>query len=169
MPHGFDQGLVGQDAGLLTTEEMQAARDRFEVTPGYQFRFEEGLRALDRSASARGRLLGGGYGRELVRYGQGVASAEFENYANRLASLALMGQGATTASATLGSGTAGNIGNLLTSGAQGRAGTLMSGAAGQANALLGAGTARASGYAGVANAAMGGIGNLLYGRAWGLF
>ena len=152
---------LGQDSGLLTTEEMQAARDRFMETPGYQFRFDEGLRALDRSASARGRLLGGGYGRELTRYGQGIASGEFENYANRLASLALMGQGATTASATLGSGMAGNIGNLLMSGAQGRAGTLMGGAAGQANALMGAGTARASGFAGVANAASGGVSNYL--------
>ena len=149
---GVENGLgpVGQDAGLLTTEEMQAARDRFMETPGYQFRFDEGLRALDRSASARGRLLGGGYGRELTRYGQGVASAEFENYANRLASLALMGQRATTASATLGAGAAGNI-----------ASTRMAGAAGEANMLMGAGTARASGYAGAANAASGGVSNYL--------
>ena len=72
-----------------------------------------------------------------------------------------MGQGATTA--TLGAQTAGNVGNLLMSGAQGRAGTLMMGAAGQTNALMAAGTARASGYAGVANALTGGAQNwMLY-------
>ena len=143
--------IQGQDAGLLTTEEMQAARDRFMETPGYQFRFDEGLRALDRSASARGRLLGGGYGRELTRYGQGVASAEFENYANRLASLAGMGMGATTASATLGENAAGRI-----------ASTMMTGAGQQGSTIMAAGTARASGYVGATNAAMGGINNLLW-------
>ncbi len=133
---------------FLSQEEMQTARDRFMETPGYQFRFDEGIRALDRSASASGRLRGGGYTRELQRYGQGIASAEFENYANRLSGIAGMGQGSTVATGTLGAQSAGNIGNALQFGAQA-----------QGNALMAAGTARASGYAGAANAATGGVQN----------
>ena len=140
---------VGRE-GMLSPEEMEEARGRFMETPGYQFRFDEGIRALDRSASATGRLRGGGYTRELTRYGQGVAAEEFGTYANRLASLAGMGQGSTIATGTLGVQTAGNIGNLL-----------MSGARSQGSAIMAAGTARASGYAGVANAFSGGVQNYL--------
>ena len=153
-PEGFPNTTGGEEgsSGFLSQEEMQAARDRFMETPGYQFRFDEGIRALDRSASATGRLRGGGYTRELTRYAQGVASGEFENYANRLSGLAGMGQGSTVSTGTLGVQTGANIGN-----------TLMAGAAGQGNALMAAGTARASGYAGAANAASGGAQNwMLY-------
>ena len=138
------------EAGVLSTEEMQAFRDRFTETPGYQFRFDEGIRALDRSASATGRLRGGGYTRELQRYGQGIAADEFQNYANRLSGIAGMGQGATTTTGTLGVATGANIGN-----------TLQAGAAQQGNALMAAGTARASGYAGAANVVSGGVNNYL--------
>lgn len=147
---------VGRE-GMLSDEEMEDARSRFMETPGYEFRFDEGMRALDRSASARGKLRGGGYGRELIRYGQGVASGEFENYANRLAGIAGMGQGATTATGTLGVQTGANIGNALQTGANA-----------QGNAIMAAGTARASGYAGVANAASGGVSNYLTAQWAGL-
>lgn len=140
---------VGRD-GLLSDDEVAAARDRFRSSPGYEFAFDEGLRALDRSASASGRLMGGGYGRELTRYGQGMASQQFDRYADRLASIAGMGQGATNASATLGAQAANTIG-----------GQLMAGAANQGSALMQAGTARASGYAGIGRAASGAVNNYL--------
>lgn len=146
--------LEGQIATSMQGGEGGAAPDysAFFKSPGYEFRFDEGVRARDRSASARGTLLGGGYGRELTRYGQGFATGEFTNYANRLAALAGMGQGSTTATATLGAQTGANIGN-----------TLMSGARGQGAAIMAAGTARASGYAGAANAITGGAQNwMLY-------
>jgi hypothetical protein len=123
----------------------------FFKSPGYQFRFDEGLRALDRSASARGRLTTPGYGRELTRYGQEYATNEFNAYADRLAGLAGSGQSATGSTAAAGAGAANAI-----------SGALQSGAAGQANALLAAGTARASGYVGAANSANAGIQNYLF-------
>lgn len=64
----------------------------FQTDPGYQFRFEEGQRALDRGAAARGGLLSGGYGRKAIRYGQGFASNEYTNVYNRIANIAGMGQ-----------------------------------------------------------------------------
>lgn len=135
---------------FLSRDEMAAARSRFMETPGYQFRMEEGVNALDRSAAARGNLRGGGYAQALTRYAQGVASDEFNNYANRLAGIAGMGQGATQSVATLGQNTANSISN-----------TLMAGAGMQGNALMAAGTARASGFAGAANSINSGMQNIL--------
>jgi hypothetical protein len=142
-------GGSGSD-GLLSRDEMQDARSRFQETPGYQFSFDEGVRALDRSASARGILGGGGYGRELTRYGQGMASQEFGNYANRLASIAGMGQQATTTGVQAGMQTARNI-----------SGIQMAGGAQQGAAMQNAATARASGYAGVGSALNKGMENYL--------
>jgi hypothetical protein len=55
-----------------TAEDL--ARD-----PSYQFRLAEGQRALERGASARGGLLGGGAMRGLERYAQDYASQEYGN------------------------------------------------------------------------------------------
>lgn len=132
---------VGEN-GALSDEDMQAARDRFQTTPGYEFAFEEGRRALDRSASARGTLRGGGYGRELTRYGQGMANQEFNSYADRLAGLAQMGQNSSAQTGTAGMQSAGQVGSAL-----------MTGAGQQGQAMQNAATARASGYAGVGQSA----------------
>ena len=127
---------IGRE-GLLSDEDVAAARERFKETPGYEFRFDEGTRALDRSASARGRLQSGGYGRELIRYGQGVASQEFDKYANRLAGLAGAGQQATGATAQAGTASSTAMANAY-----------LTGGGMQAYYRAGEGTARASGYAG---------------------
>lgn len=135
-------GITGAGHGrILEPDEIRANYDNFYAgfgeSPDYRFAFDEGQKALDKSASARGRLQSGGYGRELVRYGQGMASQQFDKYANRLASLAGIGQTATTQGAVLGQRTAENVGS----------------------ALQDAGTARASGYTGMANAVNSGISN----------
>ncbi len=49
----------------------------FLEDPGYQFRLDEGMKALERSASARGRLASGGTMKDMTRFGQGLASQEF--------------------------------------------------------------------------------------------
>ncbi len=82
----------------------------FFQSPGYQFRQDEGIRAIDRSASARGQLMSGGTLRELQRYGQGLASSEFGNYANRLSAIAGIGQTAAFGGGQLGAQAAGQVG-----------------------------------------------------------
>lgn len=78
--------------------------------PGYQFRLQEGMKALQGSAAAKGSLNSGGTLKALSRYGQDVASEEYNNAYNRfnadkdrrfnrLASLAGLGQ---TANAQVG-------------------------------------------------------------------
>lgn len=55
----------------------------FEADPGYQFRLQEGQKAMDRSAAARGNLLSGGQAKALTQYNQGMASQEYGNAFNR--------------------------------------------------------------------------------------
>lgn len=52
---------------------------QFEADPGYQFRMSEGLKALERSASARGILQSGGTLKDITRFGQDAASQEYQN------------------------------------------------------------------------------------------
>jgi hypothetical protein len=125
--------------------------EQFQADPGYAFRQAEGMKALERSAAARGGLLSGGTLKGIQRFGQDLASQEYSNAFNRYqveraARLnplqSLMGSGQSSA-------------NTLT-GAAGQLGQ------GQAQSQLAAGQARASGYVGGANAlsgALGGIGN----------
>lgn len=123
-----------REAGLRGLAQYEGTLGpSFQESPGYRFAFDEGVRAIDRGASARGLLGSGGRLRELTRYGQGVANQEFGGYQNRLASLAGIGQTATGTTAALGANAANNIGTTTMAGGQAQA----AGQIGQANALLG--------------------------------
>lgn len=148
--------------------------DQFQADPGYSFRMDEGMKALERSAAARGGLLSGSAMKGIQRFGQGLASDEYTNAFNRyqternarLAPLqSLAGVGQTSASQigqagqamTAGIGQsnqamASNLGNLYTSNASNLGNLYTSTASNNANALMGAANARASGYVGQANA-----------------
>lgn len=51
--------------------------------PGYQFRQREGMGALQASAAARGMLGTGTFARDMMNYGQELASQEYQNAYNR--------------------------------------------------------------------------------------
>lgn len=53
--------------------------------PSYQFRLNEGLKALERSAAARGMLRTGNTLQDLMKYGQDYASQEYANQVARRA------------------------------------------------------------------------------------
>lgn len=55
----------------------------FQADPGYAFRMSEGLKALDRTAAARGGLISGGALKAATRYGGDLASQEYSNAFNR--------------------------------------------------------------------------------------
>lgn len=107
------------------------------ATPGYQFRMDEGQKAIERSQAARGLLTSGATGKALTRYAQNYASGEYENFANRLASLAGVGQSATNSTTAAGQAMMSGIGN---------ANQMAS------NAAANAGNARASSYANAGSA-----------------
>lgn len=146
-----------RDVGVNALPELVAAShytpfgmEQFQADPGYAFRMREGLKALDRSAAARGGLLSGNQLRGITQFGQDLASQEygnafnrynigFQNRLNPLQSLAGFGQTST---------------NQL-AGAAGQLGTNLS------NIAMNQGNARASGYMGMANAASSGLGQYL--------
>lgn len=124
----------------------------YQADPGYAFRLSEGIKALDRSASARGQLASGSALKAAERYGQDYASNEYQNaynryqsnqtnQFNRLASMAGLGQTANNALQSANS----TYGNAIT-------GISTNNAAIQANAGLAAGQANASMYQGIGNA-----------------
>jgi hypothetical protein len=101
--------------------------------PGYAFRVNEGLKALDRTAAARGGLLSGGTLKAAQRYGQDMASQEYTNAYNRIAGLANLGPSAAGVQNNLGTSYGTNASNLMTSGAAASA----AGGMGAANAISG--------------------------------
>ena len=126
----------------LATEYTPFGMQQFQQDPGYAFRMQEGMKALERSAAARGGLLSGGMLKGAQQYGQDLASQEYMNAFNRyqaernarlnpLQSLAGIGQTATNQLGQAGQTMAGNVGQALGAAAQARA----SGYVGGANAL----------------------------------
>lgn len=53
--------------------------------PGYQFEFDEGMKALTNSAAARGGVRGTNTMRDMVRFGQGLAATGLDRAYNRAA------------------------------------------------------------------------------------
>ena len=115
--------------------------EEIQMDPGYGFRLAEGTKALERSAAARGGLLSGATLKGTQRFGQELASQEFQNAFARARQ-----QRADVTNALLGIG---GYGPSLASSAAGSIGQTGSSLA---NLQLGAGQARASGYLGQSNA-----------------
>jgi hypothetical protein len=115
--------------------------EEIQMDPGYGFRMGEGMKALERSAAARGGLLSGSMLKGTQRFGQELASQEFQNAFARARQ-----QRADVTNALLGIG---GFGPSLASSAAGAIGQTGSNLA---NLQMGAGQARASGYLGQANA-----------------
>ena len=83
---------AGQRA-LHQLEQLNSGNfSSFTASPDYQFALTEGLKGLDRSAAARGALWSGGADADRMAYASGLATQNYGNYYNRLASLAGLGQ-----------------------------------------------------------------------------
>jgi hypothetical protein len=125
-PLGLPPGVTAPDLGAYPKYNWQA-------DPSYDWRFSEGIRAMDTSAAARGFDLSGGYGRKLTQYGQDMASQEYMNIYNRLASMAGFGQvGVAT-----GAQAAGQYGQLASQAMGGYGATRASAYVAQGNTMAG--------------------------------
>lgn len=153
-------------------------RTPFEADPGYQFRSDQGLKAVNSQAAMQGGLYSGSTLKALARFNSGLASQEYGNYdtrqnnyqnqfnANRdyargnLASLAGIGQTSTSQTGQAGQAAYGAIGQAGQNayGTIAQAGNINSNLVG--NSLQNAGEARASGYVGTSNAIGNGISQL---------
>ena len=143
----------GGEFGAATPFDFQYSAD-----PGAAFRMSEGMKALDRSAAARGGLLSGATLKGAQRFGQDLGSQEYGNafnryvtrfnantgernqLYNRLAGVAGTGQTTAGQLASQGANMAGNVGNAY-----------MTSAANQGNAMMAAAGQRQSAFGGAAN------------------
>jgi hypothetical protein len=142
---GLGEDKKAKDFGRYASAEFTPAL--FQADPGYAFRVSEGMKALDRTAAARGGLISGSALRGATRYGQEMGSQEYQNAFNRFQ---------TARTNTL------NPFASLAGVAQSSANTL-TGAAGQlgqniGSNIIGAGNAMAAGQVGSANAYSQGLG-----------
>lgn len=137
----LESEIADLEAQLQSDQEGGGTGGGFDIsqTPGYQFRYDEGLNALNNSLAASGNRFSGRAMKAAQEYGQGMASQEYQNQFNRLASLSGQGQSAV--------GTSGQAGMQTASGV------------GQAQQAIG--QAQAQGAANMNRAVQGGIGNYL--------
>lgn len=135
----------GVQSGEFEVGDIDVTKD-----PGYQFRMDQGVEALDKSAAARGRLLSGAQQKGVTDYAQNVASQEYANaYAreanqkarkyNMLSSLSSGGQASAARQAGATGQLASTSGNIMAN--MGQA---------QSNAAYAGGQARAGAYQGMA-------------------
>jgi len=122
----------GRDPSARFGEYAQPiTREQVQLDPGYQFRQAEGEKAIQRAQAARGNIFAGQAGKELLRYGQGLASEEYgraygrtagerADYFNRLMGLSEAGRGAATQTGAFGAGAAGRAGELGMAGGRAR-------------------------------------------------
>lgn len=126
----------------------------FTKGPDYDFLLNEGQRAIQRSAAARGSVLGGGTLKALLKYGQDYGSTKYGEAYNRnaldktrtynfLAGVSGSGQQEANTLANIGQNYAANNANIVQ------------------NSAAEIGNARASGYAGIGNAINGGINGIM--------
>ena len=97
-----------------TGQSQQAAFDAFRNTPGYQFGMNEGSRAVQSGAAARGQLNSGKTLKDLMRFGQGYADQQgYRPYVSDLMQLSGRGQAMASQQGQQGLNVAGMMGSNL--------------------------------------------------------
>jgi hypothetical protein len=75
-------------SGANGPQAAQAAQAQMQSSPAAQYQFDQMQRAIERSAAARGGLLGGNVAIELQRNAAGIASQDFQNQFANLGAVA---------------------------------------------------------------------------------
>lgn len=144
---------VGANALLTLSDQLGIARPagqqnvntgnpQFKQDPGYQFAFDQGLKAVD--SRFPGMSRSGAKAQALTAYGQGQANQQYGNWLSRLGTLAGYGQTAGNTLAQIGTENSAAIGNSTNT---------------TGNLIQNAAASRASGYVGGANAVNSSIGS----------
>lgn len=150
------QGLVRQydifnpyaAAGKTLGDRMPELTRRFSnedfvKDPGYDWRLNEGTRALEGSQAAKGGLLSGNAMKEMTQYGQGFASNEFGKAFDRFRNQQDAEFGKLYGMGTFGAQGLSNAENVY--------GNTLN------NAIIGTGNTQAAGQVGGSNAMLGGL------------
>lgn len=79
-------------SALAQIQNLLKSPDAITQDPGYKFGLDQGTRALNSGAAARGMTYSGAAGKALTRYGQDYAGTKLDQSYNRLANIANLGQ-----------------------------------------------------------------------------
>lgn len=104
----MDSGLAGNSGLMALLRDPNSIKD----SAAYQWRFNQGMEGLDKSAAARGSLFSGAHTKDAMQFGQGMASQEYGDQWNRLMGLTNMGQNSAMGLGQLGMGAGSSIANL---------------------------------------------------------
>ena len=159
-------GLSGDAASAGYGNMLQDfGATQFQADPGYAFRLSEGLKAQDRTAAMRGGLISGSAIKAGQKYGQDMASQEYQNAYNRYNTNRNTRYNMLSGQQAVGQAASNELGNAAQNyGVTG------------GNYLTGAANARATGYQNVTAAHNALIGNLAnigsdfaggYKKTWG--
>jgi len=138
-------------AGYGSYAEMPSI-NQLQMDPGYQFRFEQGMRGVNASAAARAGLQSGAALKAATGFGQGMATQEYQNAYNRFMANRAQAAEAMSGLAGRGAGVAQGLGNQAVSTGANVANTMLGAGQALGQGLENAGQARASGYMGGASA-----------------
>lgn len=97
----------GNALGLNGADGNAAAVSAYQSSPGYQFQLDQGMQALERSASSRGMLASGNTSADILGYSQGLANQDYSNWLDRLNGLGTQGIGMAGARAGIQTGIGG--------------------------------------------------------------
>lgn len=147
---------VGMNALNQIGAVQQGDYSGFTESPGYQFAFDEGMRAVDNSGAARGMSLSGAQLKALNRYGQGVGAQQYDNYLNNLYRDVQVGQNAVA-----------NSNQVSQYATAGRTGAVEMNAGAQQSGIIGQANARSAGLNNAANTLAYGYGQWQQGRQGG--
>ena len=144
---GYLQG-IGQDGNLV----RGFTQADYQADPGYAFRLSEGMKTLERGAASRGNLMSGATMKELQRYGQGLASQEYNNAYNRFRDTQGLQRNALAGVVGYGPTSANAMGNMGQNYALGAGSIMNQQGVNTGNALLAGQQARSSAYGQVGSA-----------------
>jgi hypothetical protein len=141
------RGALGQVQNRLLSPEWNQAfgMEQFQQDPGYQFRQQEGEKAMQRRFSAGGRLFSGGAIKDFAGYNSGLASQEFGNAFNRFQTDRQARLNPLMQMAGLGQGSAQQVGQQGMQMASQIGQNTMAGADASAAGIMGANNARTAG------------------------
>lgn len=139
--------------GLIPSGPGDAPYGGFMASPGYQYRMDEGMRAISGNKAARGLLDSGSHTAGLINYGQQVASQEFGSWYDRLAAMANTGAGAASSLAGVGQ----NFASAVTANNNNAAGAIGNAALTNANNLNGLINTAAGAYGMYKGGVLGGL------------
>jgi hypothetical protein len=114
LPQGLFESAPAAPAEDTRTPLTPGTVGGFEGSPGYQFRLQQGVDAIDSSAAARGLLRSGRRLKALTEFGQDIGAEEFGAEFNRLAAIAGIGETSSLLASQAALGTGANLSNIAT-------------------------------------------------------